>query len=391
MRELTLSKMDLNSILNLSSSDMAKATAAIALSHLGLPGKKTEHYRYFDIVSLLSKSYEIYTPTLQEIKEGDLVIKDGNLISAPKNIKLKIVDEIELDSDHFDQIYYINHILSQKVIEICVEKDEILNLKHIFSQDKKLTPYRIKLVIENGAKVTLYEDFEDNLNEGLIFYGWDIEVKENSYLEFVRVQDGQKSYSMVASHFVKVDESSIFDLKTFDIGEGKICHNLKIDLYKNANCNAKHLIYTDFEAVRANVIKINHKGEEVQTNQDARHVLKDRSTAIFDALIKVEHEGRGASAHQNNKSILLNDKAHMVSKPQLEIYIDELEASHGSTTGQIDPEEVFYIRTRGINEKEAKKMIVLGFMREIIEEVKDEEKKDDIMKRFEEIYNRDTK
>ena len=389
---VALSKMDLNSILNLTNQDKTKSAAAVALSSLGLNFKKTEHYRYFDVSYLLSKDFEVFTPIVKEIKKGDLVIEDGSVVSAPEGINIDIVDEIELDKSHFDQIYYINHLLTSKVIKIEIDKDMSLNIKHIFSQNEKLLPYRLFFNVKNGAKVTMYEDFEDRLKSALIFYGWDINIDDESSLEYIRVQDEfEKSYDMVASHSVKVAKFANFAIKSFDIGEGKISHNLKVELDLEANCDAKHLVYADDKAVRANNIKIVHIGENAKTNQEARHVLKDSSTAIFDALIKVTNSAKGASAHQNNKSILLNDKAYMVSKPQLEIYIDELEASHGSTTGQIDPEELFYIRARGIDEKEARKMIVLGFMTEIITSVEDEEKQKEIYKRFEEIYNRDTK
>ncbi|WP_281951780.1 SufD family Fe-S cluster assembly protein [Nitrosophilus kaiyonis] len=390
--KVALSKMDIGSILDLSNKEKTKTTSAVALSSLGVNFKKSEHYRYFNLFYLLSNEFEIYSPITSTIKEGDLIIEDGAIVSAPKDLKVNIVDEIDICKNHFDQIYYINHLLSQKIIKIDVDKDMVLNLKHIFLQNEKLLPYRINLNIKNGAKVTLYEDFEDRLNSGLIFYGWDINIEDKSYLEFIRVQDEfEKSYNMVASHFINVEDEAKFDIKSFDIGEGKICHNLKIDIHKDSICDAKHLVYTDNNAIRANNIKISHIKENAKTNQEARHVLKDRSTAIFDALIKVETKAKGAIAHQNNKSILLNDKAYMVSKPQLEIYIDELEASHGSTTGQIDPEELFYIRARGIRENEARKMIVLGFMKEVINSIKDEKKQNEIYKRFEEIYNRDTK
>jgi len=391
MKKIALSKTELSSLLNFAKSDKIRSESAVALSSLGLDFKKTEHYRYFNVSYLLSKELDIYETKKDQIKEDEnILILDGSVVGAPKDIKIDILDEIDLDKNHFDQIYYINHILSSKVINITVTKDSILNIKHKFTVDNVLLPYRISLNIKNGAKVAIYEDFEYELKNSLIFYGWDIFI-DDGFLEYVRVQDEfEKSYDMVASHNILVNDRCEFVYKTFDIGEGKISHNTKIDLFQNSRCEAKHLVYTDNEAVRSNVIKINHLKENATSNQEARHVLKDRSTAIFDALIKVENSAKGASAHQNNKSILLNDKAYMVSKPQLEIYIDELEASHGSTTGQIDPEEIFYIRTRGIEEKEARKMIVLGFMNEIIESIKEEDKKSDIYKRFEDIYNRDT-
>lgn len=394
MRELALSKMDLDSILNLSKKESVDIFKD-ALKRLGLPSKKTEHYRYFDVTQLLSKNFPLFLPIVQEeIKESnELIIENGSIVSLPKDFKIDVANETEVDKDHFDQIYYINHLLSQNVIELSFDKDSELKIIHRFTKDGVILPYRLKINALNGAKAKIYEYFEDeNIKDSLIFYGYDIEVKDRASFELVRVQDEfEKSYSMVASHSIKVEDNSEFNLKTFDIGEGKISHNTKIDLYKESRCNASHLVYGDKEGVRANNIRINHKDKNAKTTQNARHVLKDRSTAIFDGLIKVENSGAGAITHQNNRSILLNNKAYMVSKPQLEIYIDDLEAEHGSTTGQINPDELFYIRSRGISEQEAKKMIVLGFMKEIIQEVEREDIRDDIMNRFEEIYNRDIK
>jgi len=394
MKELVLSKMDLGSFLNFSKKDKTKAVAAVALSQLGLPSKKTEHYRYFDITTLLSKNLTLYKPVANKIKKDQkIVIENGSLIASPLNIKVDIKDEIDLDKDHFDQIYYINHIMATNVISFEFNEDTNIQIVHKFSKDRVILPYRLEIVVKNGAKVTIFEDFDDyNIKESIIFYGWDMLVEKGSFFELIRVQDElENSYSMIASHSVKVKESAKFNIKSFDIGEGKISHNLKVDLLKESFCDAKHLVYCDKDAIRSNVTRIVHKGKNSTTKQIARHVLKDKSRAIFDALIKVENSAKGAITDQNNRSILLNDKAYMISKPQLEIYIDELEASHGSTTGQIDPEEIFYMRARGISEYDAKKMIILGFMKEIIDDVKDKSRSKEIYDRFEKIYTRDTR
>ena len=87
---------------------------------------------------------------------------------------------------------------------------------------------------------------------------------------------------------------------------------------------------------RGTVSQIVHVGEHSTSKQEAKNILDGEARGIFDALIRVEHSAKFTKAEQNSKAILLHEKAYMASKPQLEIYIDELEASHGATTGQLD-------------------------------------------------------
>ncbi len=391
MREIRLSDLSLNDFLNFSNNDSLKALAVSNLARLKLPGKKTEHYRYFSIDRILGKKYLFFEPYLSEIEESEeVVIKNGVLISAPKDLKISLKSDRFLDNEHFDNVYYVNHLLSKEVIEIDIKKDSSIKIKHIFDKEGVFINYRIFLNIDNEVEVNLFEKFEGDALDSLIFYGIDAKVGERDSFEWIRVQDIENAtYSMIGSHRVYVKKGGKFDIKTYDIGDGHISHNLKADMFDGSSCEAKHMVYVDKNAIRANITQLNHKDRSVSVNQDARHVLKDKATAIFDAVVRVDKDSKKAIAHQNNRSILLNDKAYMVSKPQLEIYTDELEASHGSTTGAIDEEEIFYIRARGIDEKAARKMIVFGFMKEIIDSIVDEEILKDVLERFERVYEKD--
>jgi len=102
----------------------------------------------------------------------------------------------------------------------------------------------------------------------------------------------------------------------------------------------------------------------------------------------VEHAAKWTKAHQNSKAILLDERAYMAAKPQLEIYIDELEASHGSTTGQLDEKQLFYLRSRGIDKIEARKMLVIAFANTLIEQVKDLRHQDIIKETFDKAFYR---
>jgi Fe-S cluster assembly protein SufD len=120
--------------------------------------------------------------------------------------------------------------------------------------------------------------------------------------------------------------------------------------------------------------------------QEAKNILEGSARGIFDALIKVEHSAKYTKTKQNSKTILLGEASYMVAKPQLEIYIDELEASHGATIGQLDIEQLFYLRSRGINELEAKKLLIIAFANQLIETIRDKRLQECINTNFEKAF-----
>ncbi|HHD72795.1 MAG TPA: SufD family Fe-S cluster assembly protein, partial [Epsilonproteobacteria bacterium] len=193
--------------------------------------------------------------------------------------------------------------------------------------------------------------------------------------------------TMIASHALHEEESASVKLGTFDFGSSRILHNYYITLGDKAQIDAAHLLYGDAEGQRGNIVVIEHKGEHAHTTQNAKHILKEKAIGIFDALIRVNHTGKYAVTHQNARSVLLDNGAYMVSKPHLDIYIDELEASHGSTTGQLDPAQLFYLQSRGIAREEAKKMLIYAFAKDVIETLGDEAIEKRLIEKFEKRYS----
>ena len=104
-------------------------------------------------------------------------------------------------------------------------------------------------------------------------------------------------------------------------------------------------------------------------------MLDEEGTGVFNGKIMVRQDAQKTNAYQTNTNILLSNEATINSKPQLEIFADDVKCSHGATTGQINPDEVFYLRSRGISETEAKKLLLSAFAHEIIDEVANEELK----------------
>ncbi len=356
---------------------------------LGLPHKMTEEYHYFDIEKLLAKEYNTLEYLPKTIQEGDKIeIVDGVVTTAPKGMRVYYEACDNIDMEHFDALYYLGHLLCPHTIKIEIDGDAEVELLHRFTQSDALISYRIVLYTQANRHAILYENFEaKNIANTLVLYGYDMHVAQDSTLRVVKLQTMQKSgYSMVASHKVNVAKNAHALLKNFDFGGDNALQVLKVDLAEYAHVDAGHLLYLNADSKRGTASQIIHKGQHSSSKQEAKNILDGASRGIFDALIRVEHTAKYTKAEQNAKSILLHDKAYMASKPQLEIYIDELEASHGATTGQLDEKQIFYLQSRGISRIEARKMLVIAFANTLIEQVKDTRHQERIKAAFEEVF-----
>lgn len=356
---------------------------------LGLPNKKSEEYRYFDVEKLLEQEYKTLNYVPKAYTPSDkIVITDGVVSSAPEGMRVYYEPCQQIDMEHFDPIYYLNHLLCPQIIKIELDGDVQVEIEHHFTQDDALINYRIVLHNQSNRHATVYENFiVEDISNTLVFYGYDMHINKDSTLRVVKMQSMQEGqYNMIASHKVNVAKNAKAIFKSFDMGGDQGLQLLKVDLEEYAHIDAGHLLYLNAESKRGTISKIIHKGEHSTSTQIAKNILDGNTRGIFDALILVEPTGKYTKAHQNSKAILLHKNAYMVAKPQLEIYIDELEASHGATTGQLNPKELFYLQSRGIGYVEARKMLVIAFANTLIETVKDTRHQERIKEAFEKVF-----
>jgi len=115
---------------------------------------------------------------------------------------------------------------------------------------------------------------------------------------------------------------------------------------------------------------VHHTAPNCTSDENYKGVLSDKATGVFNGKVKVYQDAQKINAYQSNKNILLSDSATINAKPELEIYADDVKCSHGSTTGQLDQQALFFLRARGISESKATDMLIKGFMAEIVGAVK---------------------
>jgi len=356
---------------------------------LGLPSKKSEEYRYFDVEKVLDKAYKTlhYVPKTLEVSDK-IEIVDGVVVAAPQGMRIYNEACQEIDMNHFDPLYYLGHILCPQTIKIELDGDTEVEIEHTYTQSDTLINYRVVLYNQANRHATVYENFIcEDIENTLVLYGYDMHIAQDSTLRVVKMQNMQNNrYTMVASHRVNVSKNANAILKSFDLGGDQALQLLKVELAERAHVDAGHLLYLNADSKRGTVSQIVHVGEHSTSKQEAKNILDGEARGIFDALIRVEHSAKYTKAEQNSKAILLHDKAYMAAKPQLEIYIDELEASHGATTGQLDRKQLFYLQSRGISYVEARKMLVIAFANTLIEEVKDTRHQERIKTAFESVF-----
>lgn len=359
------------------------------LGELGLPGNKTEQYKNFAIKPILAKEYAFKTPTTSEPKEGaKLLIQNGVVLESPKGVRVSFERDFKADEGHYDALYFMSHVLADFVIRLDIDADAAFELEHRLDAKETLLAYRVFVQTAPNSKVEIFETFNmEGSQNGLLLYGVDAQVARDSTLRWIRNQNARADDAVViGSHSFNVAKQGALELKTFDFGGGQALHLYKIDLANYAWSDAQHLLLATKKARRGNVVVINHNEPYAKSVQEARTILKDEATGIFDGKIFVSQAAKYTNASQNSKAILLGENAHMYAKPQLEIYTDELEASHGSTIGQLDEETLFYLRSRGIGLEEARKTLVLAFANVLVDTLGDGEIFDRVHAEFDKTY-----
>ncbi len=359
-------------------------------SALPFPDKKSETYRYADLKEILEADVTRIVPQQGEIASDSrrVVIVDGAVISAPETVAVTFEDGDLAAASHFDPLYYLSHAFSAPTIVLRPIEGATLEIHHRYTRPDTLLAYRIRIETKANTSVQVYESFFDAQATGsVILYGIDAHVARDATLSWIKNQTLGSTHSRVfASHHAAVAENGTLDLSTYDFGSGQGLATLDVMLERYATSTLHHLVYATNHARRGTVSRVTHRGDHSRSDQTAKNILRHEARGIFDALIQVEHTAPKTVAHQNNQAVLLDEGAYMASKPQLEIYIDDLEASHGSTTGQLDPKALFYLRSRGIGEEEARKMLILAFANTLIDRIEDRILREWIHQSFEAVY-----
>ena len=201
-----------------------------------------------------------------------------------------------------------------------------------------------------------------------------VELGENSFVNHIRIQEESEMSHHVANTFYDLNKDSNLNVNSVSLGSSLFRHNIKLKFCgdsSSADYSALSLI-NDQQHHDQHII-VEHMSDACQSNQLFKYILSDQSSGVFNGKVVVEEHTKSTDASQSNKNLVLSPSALMNANPQLEIYAEDVKCSHGSTTGQIDPEALFYLKSRGLGHEKSMELIMNGFISDILELIKNED------------------
>ena len=380
-------------------------------SRLGIPTKKDETYKYTNLGLFFDHDYASYFipeksdfvkaeefrcdiadldahgivllngfyPTIN----GKLRPLNGGVIIGSLNEAARKYPEIvekhygKYAHSETDGLVHLNSAMASDGVFIYVPAGatltkpvQVVNL--VDAEVDSFNQHRNLIVVEKGAEFSIIVcDHTLAPKKFLTNAVTEIFVGENAKFDLIRVQNEHNAACKVTHTFIHQERNSVASSNNMTLHGGLIRNSTYHYLGgEGASSNSYGLFLADKWQHIDNYVSVDHAFPNCTSNQLFKGVLDDMSTGAFNGRILVRQDAQHTLAYQKNNNILLTDDAKMDTKPQLEIFADDVKCSHGATIGQLNNDALFYLQSRGINKKEARLMLMFGFAHEVIQNIR---------------------
>lgn len=381
-----------------------RGQALQAFVEQGIPTRKAEQWKYNRLTELQKIDFKTAGSTLASVDKGSLplseldayriILNDGlidlkqsDFGALEKQISLSCVSE--LDENTVTQLHQkgagkgfeqLNTALFNRGLIITVPDsvtlDKPLLMIHTFSSNEAAQAIYSKSVIRmaKNSEMTLIEAFTDiSDNARLLNSELHVFLDKAAVLKQIKIQaNGGDDYHLMNTK-VQQETSSDYQLYSFAMGGSTARNDVQIELNgedAKAQVNGLYCLTNSDEADHH--LLIEHKAPNCQSLQNFKAIVQERGHGIFNGKVIVHSGADGTDAQQSNHNMLLSASAEMDTKPELEIYADDVKCAHGATVGSLDEDALFYLRSRGIEEDAAKQLLIAAFADEIVQSVPEE-------------------
>jgi Fe-S cluster assembly protein SufD len=365
----------------------------------GFPTNKWEEWKYASLKSWNEKDLDWTPAPINENLSASLQTQNGNtsfLGSLPAGVEfisfdvflaanLTIAATWEQRLPILDQnsLYDLNTALAVNTqvlwVKAGVSVDQAITHDYILSVSKaSAVQSRLIVYLEADASLTLIERAftKDGSAEVLSNFVQEIYVSEKANLTYVKEQDLAQNTTHIDHTFITQLSNSQVDLFTFSLNAAYIRNNLHFySDGENVVSNLNGLYVPGEDQLMDSHTVVDHRKPNSESHELYKGVLLGNSTGVFNGKIFVRPDAQKTNAFQSCKNVLASTRATMNTKPQLEIWADDVKCSHGTTTGQLNDEALFYLRSRGISLGNARTLLLLAFVQEVIDRVTHEETK----------------
>ncbi len=364
----------------------------------GFPNKKLENWKFSDINQIIQKNigelsfYNDYSTSnkidttifIDGLEHNKIVFINGRVekidFSYEDKDKIVINDNSKLDNkfENSNSLIDLNNALTNKSYKILVKKDYSLKrpliVYHTTSNKIKFKNINLRLEfqLEENSSLRLIDFFSDTSEKNFVNIFYNFDLKKNTILKNYKIDKNQNKNIKYCFNNIEQDENSISETFILSAGSNFLKNEINANLngiYSSAFVNGIFsLINNQQHEIRTT---INHLIENTKSYQLIKSVLGKESKAVYQGKIYVNSKAQKTDGYQLSKAILLDESSEFNAKPELEIYADDVKCSHGSASGSLNENSIFYLMTRGLNYQQSKELLINGFMLDVIDKITD--------------------
>jgi len=366
----------------------------------GFPNRKLENWKFLDLDKIINKSinelsfYNDYSTTnkidtsifIDGLEHNKIIFINGRIekidFSYEDKNQIEIFDDFKIDYkfDNNNSLIDLNKAFSNKYFKILIKKGysikKPLIIYHLTNEKMKSKNINLRLdfELEQNSSLKLIDFFSDITDTNFMNILYNFDIKKDSILKNYKIDKSfnrniKYSYNNINQEKNSISETFIFSASS-DYFKNEINCNLKgehssafVNGIFSLKDNKQHEIRTS----------INHLVENTKSYQLIKSVLGKNSKAVYQGRIYVDSIAQKTDGYQLSKAILLDETSEFNAKPELEIYADDVKCSHGSASGSLNENSIFYLMSRGLNYKESKELLINGFLLDVVEKITDAE------------------
>jgi len=373
----------------------------------GIPSRRVEDYKYLNLELLLKKDFGTQAQASRTFTKPDIekflpvretylaVVLNGifspglsSLEGLPAGITISDLDAAQdheayktnyaqLAVSESDPFIALNTMLIRGGLFVHVAKNVQLErpLQILYlgaTREAAIIQARLLFVAEQNAEASFIETFVSE-GETKTFTNalGEVVVSQNAKIDHYRMQLEDANGHLLSTVQSRSDKHSLYNTYTFSFGGALVRNNLvNVLAQPETETHLYGLYLPGGTQVMDNHTVVDHTVPNCMSNELYKGVISDKAIAVFNGKIFVRPDAQKTNAYQTNKNVLMSDDATVNTKPQLEIYADDVKCSHGTSTGQMDEQALFYLRARGIGQDSARRLLVHAFAEEVVNKVK---------------------
>ena len=364
----------------------------------GFPSRKLENWKFSDINQIIKKNigeltfyndYKIENEInddifIKEIEHNKIVIVNGKVqqlnfeYEESDKINITILDILNQNLNQDNSLLSLNNSFSNKIHNILVKKNYSLKKPLIIYQitNEKVSNtninFQLNFDLEESSSIKIINFSDDNSEKNFINNLFNFNLDKNAILKNYKIDKKNNTNIKYDYSSIIQKENSISETFIFSSGSDYVKNEVNCNLegkYSSAFINGIHLLSKNkHHEIRTNT---NHLYENTKSYQLIKSVIDDSSKSVYQGKIYVDSKAQKTDGYQLSKAILLDETSEFNAKPELEIYADDVKCSHGSASGSLNEDSIFYLMSRGLNYKQSKELLINGFMLDVVEKITD--------------------